>query len=165
MEIKPTDNIVVRKGRVEDLKEAYNLIMELAVYEKAPHEVENTPELMKEDAFGNNPIFGFLVAELNGKILGLAVYYFRYSTWKGKMLYLEDLIVTSEFRKMGIGRKLFDATLKEASLNRCRGMIWQVIEWNEPAFEFYKIYKPIIDPQWVTCRLTREQIENYKPVS
>jgi GNAT superfamily N-acetyltransferase len=100
---------------------------------------------------------------MESKIIGLSLYYFRYSTWKGKMLYLEDLIVTLEHRKKGIGRKLFDATIEVARRTECRGMIWQVLDWNEPALNFYRNYNPIIDPGWVTCRLTRDQIEKYIP--
>ncbi len=165
MQNNNTGNIIIRKGREEDLPSVHNLIIELAIYENAPDEVENTPEIMKADGFGENPVFGFLVAEAENRIVGLALYYFRYSTWKGKMLYLEDLIVTEKYRKMGIGKKLFDATIFEARETKCRGLIWQVLEWNEPAFNFYRKYDPIIDPQWVTCRLTREQVESYNPVS
>jgi GNAT superfamily N-acetyltransferase len=157
--------IRIRTGTPDDLPAVFDLILELAVYEKAPHEVENTIEQMKKDGFGEHPIFGFIVAESDRRIIGLSLYYFRYSTWKGKMLYLEDLIVTQSFRKMGIGKKLFEATIEVAKNMECRGMIWQVLEWNEPAFIFYRNYHPIVDPQWVTCRLTRQQIENYSPVS
>lgn len=162
---KETGKITIRTGRKEDLPGVLELIRELAEYERAPHEVENTLELMEEDGFGKNPIYGFLVAEEDRRIIGLSLYYFRYSTWKGRMLYLEDLIVTQSHRKQGVGKKLFDATIGEAQRTGSRGMIWQVLEWNEPAFEFYRKYNPVIDPQWVTCRLTREQIKNYKPVS
>jgi ribosomal protein S18 acetylase RimI-like enzyme len=81
------------------------------------------------------------------------------------MLYLEDLIVTEQFRNQGIGKKLFDATIVEAGRSGCQGMIWQVLDWNEPAIEFYRKYDPVLDNQWVTCRLTREQILNHNPVS
>ena len=155
--------IMIRQGVEKDLPPVLGLIHELAVYEKAQHEVENDLEMMKKDGFGENPIFGFLVATLDNKIIGLSLYYFRYSTWKGKMLYLEDLIVTEKLRKMGIGKKLFDATIVVARETGCRGMIWQVLEWNEPAFNFYRKYKPIIDPQWVTCRLTKEQLNQFNP--
>lgn len=165
MERIPTDRVTIRKGTEKDLQAAHDLICELAVYEKAPDEVDNTVDRMKEDGFGENPVFGFLIAELDDMICGLSLYYFRYSTWKGKMLYLEDLIVTEKFRKQGIGKKLFDATILEAKETNSRGMIWQVLEWNEPAFEFYRNYDPVIDPQWVTCRLTHDQIQAYNPVS
>ncbi len=165
MQINSPEKIVIRKGREDDLSSLFDLIMELAAYEKAPNEVENNPEMMKEDGFGQNPIFGFLVAEEGNRVVGISLYYFRYSTWKGKMLYLEDLIVTEQFRKMGVGKKLFDATILQARESKCHGMIWQVLDWNEPAFNFYRKYNPIVDPQWVTCRLTREQIAAYNPVS
>ncbi len=165
MQDSDNNEITVRKGEPGDLPQVLELIRELAAYEKASHEVENNVELMYEDGFGPDPVFGFHVALTDRRVVGLAVYYYRYSTWKGKMLYLEDLIVTSSCRRMGIGKKLFEATIEEAKKSRCRGMIWQVIEWNEPAFEFYRKYDPVIDPQWVNCRLTKDQIDSYSPVS
>jgi ribosomal protein S18 acetylase RimI-like enzyme len=165
MTAKTDDTITIRKGKIEDLQAVYDLVLELAEFEKAPNEVENTIDMMKEDGFGANPIFGFLVSEAGDTIVGLSLYYYRYSTWKGKMLYLEDLIVTEQFRNQGIGKKLFDATIVEAGRSGCQGMIWQVLDWNEPAIEFYRKYDPVLDNQWVTCRLTREQILNHNPVS
>jgi GNAT superfamily N-acetyltransferase len=156
-------NIFIRQGTADDLPRVMELVRELAEYEKAPHEVENSVELMMKDGFGKNPLFGFLVAEYNDTIAGISLYYFRYSTWKGKMLYLEDLIVTENFRKLGIGKRLFEGTIEVARKTESRGMIWQVLEWNKPAFDFYDRYKPIVDPQWVTCRLSKEQIEQFTP--
>jgi GNAT superfamily N-acetyltransferase len=159
------DSLLIRQGVIDDLQAVFDLVMELSIYEKAAHEVENSVERMKQDAFGDHPLFGFLVAESSSTIIGLSLYYFRYSTWKGKMLYLEDLIVSERFRKYGVGKKLFEATIGIAKNENCRGMIWEVLDWNEPAFKFYSKYEPIIDPHWVVCRLTKEQIDNYNPVS
>ncbi len=159
----PANHILIRQGTEEDLPQVMELIMELAEYEKAPDEVENTVDRMKKDGFGPVPLFGFLVAELDSRIVGISLYYFRYSTWKGKMLYLEDLIVTESFRKKGIGKKLFEGTIVMARETECRGMIWQVLDWNKPAFDFYRKYDPIIDPHWVTCRFTKQQISHFKP--
>lgn len=157
--------MTIRKGIESDLPAVHHLIRALAVYEKAPQEVETTIESMRKDGFGENPLFGFFVAESDGRIVGLSLYYYRYSTWKGKLLYLEDLIVLEEFRRGGIGRKLMEATIREAKLQDCNGIQWQVLEWNLPAIEFYKKYQPVLDGEWINCRLTREQIEHYKSTS
>jgi GNAT superfamily N-acetyltransferase len=154
-------DVAIRRGVREDLPQVYGLIMELAEFEKAPHEVETTIEQLEEDGFGNHPVFGFLVAIHNAKIVGLSLYYYRFSTWKGKLLYLEDLIVTKKYRKNGIGKKLLDATVKEALSLNCTGMQWQVLDWNKPAIEFYKKLGASFDAEWVNCRLTRKQLENY----
>ena len=160
--IDPGNQILIRQGTPDDLPQVMGLIRELAEYEKAPHEVENSVELMKKDGFGAHPLFGFLVAGSGARIVGISLYYYRYSTWKGKMLYLEDLIVTESFRKKGIGKKLFEGTIEVARKTECSGMIWQVLDWNKPAFDFYRKYDPIIDPQWVTCKLTKKQIDEFK---
>jgi len=144
----------LRKGRVEDLPQVLDLIKELALYEKAPHEVENTVEQMRIDGFGENPIFYFFVAEAaNGSIVGISLYYFRYSTWKGRRLYLEDLIVTESHRGAGLGKLLFEATIEEAKATHCNGMVWQVLDWNEPAIQFYQRYGTTFDNSWINCSL------------
>jgi GNAT superfamily N-acetyltransferase len=150
--------MIIRKGLETDLADVHELVRELALYEKAPDEVETTVESMRKDGFGNNPVFGFHVAEIESKIVGLSLYYYRYSTWKGKLLYLEDLIVREDYRGNGIGRKLMEATILEARHQNCNGLQWQVLEWNQPAIDFYNIYKPILDKEWINCRLSRDQI-------
>jgi ribosomal protein S18 acetylase RimI-like enzyme len=157
--------MIIRKGIESDLTEAHHLVRSLAIYEKAPEQVQTTVDSMRKDGFGENPLFGFMVAEIQGKIVGLSLYYYRYSTWKGKLLYLEDLIVLEEYRRKGIGRKLMDATIREAKIQQCNGVQWQVLDWNLPAIEFYRKYQPLMDGEWINCRLSREQIENYKPTS
>jgi predicted N-acetyltransferase YhbS len=157
--------MIIRKGIEKDLPAVHQLIRALAIYEKAPDQVETTVESMKQDGFGENPLFGFFVAEIHGRIVGLSLYYYRYSTWKGKLLYLEDLIVLEEYRRSGIGRKLMDATIREAKIQQCNGIQWQVLDWNIPAIEFYKKYQPLLDAEWVNCRLSREQIGNYNSTS
>ena len=145
--------MIIRKGGKEDLPHALELIKELALFEKAPDQVSNTLEMMKEDGFGTHAIFEFIVAEKEGLILGMSLYYFRYSTWKGKRLYLEDLIITQTQRGNGYGKLLFDRTLEVARETKCTGMDWQVLDWNEPAIEFYKSYKAELDSGWVNCRM------------
>lgn len=153
---------MIRKGTKADLPAAFELIYELAVYEKALHEVDNTVERMEEDGFGSNPVFGYFVAEENREIKGIALYYYRYSTWKGKSLYLEDLVVRASARGRGLGKRLFDAIVKEAKATRCRQINWQVLDWNEPAIRFYKRLGTQLDGEWVNCKLDHQQILSYK---
>lgn len=152
------NEITVRSGRKEDLPRVLELVKELATYEKAPHEVINTVALMEQDGFGANPIYGFFVAENTHGIVGLSLYYWRYSTWKGKRLYLEDIIVTESERGSGIGKLLFDRTMQHAVDENCSGMMWQVLEWNEPAINFYRKYGAKLDDEWTNCTLERNQI-------
>ena len=152
--------MTIRTGIKADLPRVLELIKELALYEKAPHEVTNTLELMEQDGFGPNPIYGFFVAENSqNHIVGLSLYYWRYSTWKGKRLYLEDIIVTESERGNGIGKLLFDRTMQHALDTNCTGMMWQVLDWNEPAINFYKKYGSKLDGEWVNCHLERNQIQ------
>jgi len=146
--------MLVRKGIKSDLRDVLELIKELAEYEHELHQVSNTIEKMEVDGFGEAPVFGFLVAEEEGLIIGTAIYYFRYSTWKGKRLYLEDIIVTEKMRGKGIGKQLFDATVTIGKSTNCTGMMWQVLDWNEPAINFYKkYYDPLIDKGWLNFNL------------
>lgn len=145
--------ITIRKGTPEDIPQAFELIKELALFEKAPEQVTNTPEMMLKDGFGPEPIFGLFVAEVDGSIVGLSLYYYRYSTWKGKRLYLEDLIVTEAMRGYGLGKKLLDITVEEARQTHCTGVMWQVLDWNEPAIKFYESYGARLDGEWINCHL------------
>jgi len=149
----------IREGKREDLSRVLELIKELATFERAPDEVTNTIAAMELDGFGKNPIYGFFVAENENGIVGLSLYYWRYSTWKGKRLYLEDIIVTASERGSGIGKKLFDRTMQHAVDQNCTGMMWQVLDWNEPAITFYKKYDAKLDGEWINCSLERSQLE------
>jgi GNAT superfamily N-acetyltransferase len=151
----------IREGKAEDLPRILELIRELAIYEKAPNEVINTVAWMKEDGFGNNPVFGFFVAIKDStlEIIGTSIYYYRYSTWKGKRLYLEDLIVTESERGKGAGKLLFDRTLLKTLQDNCSGMTWQVLDWNTPAINFYKKYGADLDEGWINCNLQEEKIK------
>jgi GNAT superfamily N-acetyltransferase len=151
--------INIRQGKKEDLPSVLMLVKELAEYEKAPHEVTNTVERMEMEGFGKNPVYGFFVAENENGIVGLSLYYYRYSTWKGKRLYLEDIIVTESQRGNGIGKLLFDRTLEKTIEDNCSGMTWQVLDWNEPAFNFYKKYGAKVDGEWVNCSLEENEIK------
>jgi GNAT superfamily N-acetyltransferase len=153
--------MIVRTGKKKDLPQALELIRELAEYERALSEVTNTVAMMEEDGFGKQPIFGFFVAEEMQQMVGLSLYYFRYSTWKGKRLYLEDIIVTKSHRGKGIGKQLFEATMQKALEENCTGMMWQVLDWNQPSIEFYKRYNTRFDQEWINCHLEAEQIRSY----
>lgn len=149
----------IRTGVKEDLPRVLELIKELAEFERAPDEVINTVERMERDGFGDNPVFGFFVAENENGIVGLALYYWRYSTWKGKRVWLEDIIVTQAERGNGIGKKLFDRMLQFCAEQDSSGMMWQVLDWNEPAIQFYKKYGAAVKTEWLNCTLERNQIE------
>ena len=142
------EEIIIRKAVQEDCAPMLELIKELADYEKALHEVTLTLEQFTEDGFGKSPVWGAFVAEFEGQIVGISLYYDRYSTWKGRRLYLEDLVVTEKLRGKQIGKKLFEATLEHGKSNQYSGMVFQVLNWNEPAINFYKKYEPKFDDEW-----------------
>ncbi|HEX8024000.1 GNAT family N-acetyltransferase [Mucilaginibacter sp.] len=137
------------------------LVHELALYEKAPEEVTVTLQHFEETGFGPNPVWKAFVAEVNGLVVGFAVYYIRYSTWKGSRMYLEDLIVTEDMRGKKIGKLLFDRLIQEAKERGFSGMVWQVLDWNEPAINFYNKYGANIEAGWLNASLSREQLLNY----
>jgi GNAT superfamily N-acetyltransferase len=143
------NEIEIKEGKPQDIPLLLDLIKELALYEKAPQEVLNTTEAMLQDGFGEKPIFKFWLAWQDGKAIGMAVVYFRYSTWKGKCLYLEDLYIQPAYRKMGIGEKFFGLLKDFARKEHCRRITWQVLEWNEPAINFYKKIGANLDTEWV----------------
>lgn len=151
-------NLTIRKGTPKDIAPALHLVKELAIYEKAPNEVEVTVEEMTEWGFSNDKQFDFFVAEENNTIIGIALYYFKYSTWKGKCLFLEDIIVTENQRGKGIGKLLFDEVIKVAKETNVRRMEWQVLEWNTPAIKFYEKYNAVLDGEWINCKLTNHQL-------
>lgn len=156
-------SVNIRKGVEADLPAIMELIKELAVYEKAPDEVENTIEQMQIEGFGPQSVFEFIVAEEQDTIIGMALYFYSYSTWKGKCIYLEDLIVTEQERGRGIGRKLFDALAEIARNENVGRLQWQVLDWNEPAIGFYKQLGAELDGEWINCKLRREDLQAYTP--
>jgi GNAT superfamily N-acetyltransferase len=151
-------DIKIRKAISSDCERMMELVRELAIFENAPNEVTVTMEHFIETGFGKNPVWHALVAfdeeDSGKKIIGISLYYMRYSTWKGVRLYLEDLIVTEEFRGKGVGKKLFDSTVEEARHLGVSGMMWQVLDWNQPAIDFYKKYGADISGEWLNCSLS-----------
>jgi GNAT superfamily N-acetyltransferase len=150
--------IELRKATENDLPEILSLITELAGYEKAPHEVTVTIDELRDDGFGLKPVFEVMLAETEGKIAGMAFYFLSYSTWKGRCLYLEDIIVKEMYRRQGIGTMLFEAVVRKAHELKAKRLMWQVLDWNKPAMDFYKRYNATFDPEWVNGKLTQEQI-------
>ncbi len=147
-------NITIRKAIKKDCPRLLELVKELALYEKAPQEVTVTLDHFIDSGFGENPVWWAFVAEENEVVQGFALYYIRYSTWKGQRMYLEDIIVTEAMRGKGLGKLLFDALIKEATEKNLSGIAWQVLDWNEPAINFYKKYAATFDGEWVNCSIT-----------
>lgn len=147
------NKVVIREARREDCARILELVKELALYEKSPDEVTVTLEEMEECGFGEKPVWGSLVAEVDGEIVGIALHYDRYSTWKGRRLYLEDLIVTESMRGSGLGKQLLDELINYAKRNKYNGMVWQVLDWNEPAINFYKKYDADFDGEWINVSI------------
>ena len=154
-------SVTIRYAKLEDCERMLELIKELALYEKAPEEVTVTLDEFKDAGFGNNLVWKAFVAEIDEKIEGFALYYTRYSTWKGCRLYLEDFIVTEKMRGQGIGKLLFEEVLKEAKNNNYSGVVWQVLDWNQPAINFYNKYNAQIEDGWLNASLTKQQIQLY----
>jgi len=150
--------IKLRHAVREDLPEVLSCIKELALYERAPQEVTVTLEELERDGFGAQPLFEIILATSDDGIAGLAFYYHSYSTWKGRCIYLEDIIVREPLRGQGIGKVLFNAVVKRCKEVGAKRMAWQVLDWNEPAINFYKKYNAVLDSTWVNGKLTHEQI-------
>lgn len=153
--------ISLRKAVKSDVPEILNLIRELALYERAPEEVTITEEDLERDGFGTNPIFEVILAYDHEQLLGMAFYYYSYSTWKGKCLYLEDIIVKEQYRGNKVGKTLFEAVIKKAKEVNAKRMHWQVLDWNEPAINFYQKYSAVLDSTWINGKLTESQIKEF----
>lgn len=154
--------VKIRKGQKADLPSVLALIKELAEFEKAPDEVSVTLEELEEDGFGQYPYYWFIVAEHKGEIIGLSFYFIRYSTWKGRFLFLEDFVVKEDFRGQGVGAKLFEETIRIAQRLEVKGMVWQVLDWNEDAIRFYKKYEASIHTEWLNGKLSKEQLNAFE---
>ncbi len=143
--------ISIRKARQKDLSAILNLVKELAEYEKAADQVLATIDDY-EQAFREH-VFESQVAEFNGQVIGMTLYYMSYSTWRGKMLYLEDFVISSNFRNKGVGQMLFDAFIEEARSKKVAMVKWQVLDWNQPAIAFYEKNKAIFDKGWWNVKI------------
>lgn len=145
--------ILIRPAVRTDCVRLLELIKELAVYERAPEAVTVSLNHFEESGFGPTPVWWGLVAEADGRVEGFALYYIRYSTWKGQRMYLEDLIVTEKMRGLGIGKLLFEKLVEEAKEKKFNGIVWQVLDWNEPAINFYRKLNASFDPEWLNCAI------------
>jgi GNAT superfamily N-acetyltransferase len=151
-------NTIVREAKKEDCNRLLELVNELALFERAPQEVTVTLAEMEDAGFGEKPVWKAFVAEVDGLIVGFALYYIRYSTWKGCRMYLEDLIITEPMRGKGFGKLLFNRLIREAKELGFTGMVWQVLDWNQPAIDFYKKYEANIEAGWLNASLSKEQL-------
>ena len=150
--------ITIRKAESDDLDQVYALIKELAVFEKAPEEPSNSLKKFVEEATCSAPRFHVILAEHNDQIIGIALYYFGYSSWKGSMLYLDDLVVHETYRKQGIGKLLMDELISIAKEEKVNQVRWHVLDWNESAINFYKKYPITFDATWVTVKIEKEHL-------
>jgi GNAT superfamily N-acetyltransferase len=150
--------INLRIAKKEDCPHLLDLVHELALFERAPLEVTVTLQEFENAGFGSKPVWKAFVAEADGLIVGFALYYIRYSTWKGCRMYLEDLIVTESWRGKGVGRLLFDRLIEEARELGLNGMTWQVLDWNDPAINFYKKYEANVESGWLNASLSKDQV-------
>lgn len=148
------EDVIIRKAEKKDCARLMELIHELAVFEKAPQEMTVSLEHFQESGFGESPVWWAFVAEVEGEVEGFALYYIRYSTWKGRRMYLEDILVSEEMRGKGIGTLLFDRCVQEAKEKNLNGIVWQVLDWNEPAINFYKKNEGVnFDSSWLNCSI------------
>ena len=143
--------IQIRKAIASDLPAMHDLVLELAEYEKGLHKVTTTQASYLDD-FTNN-VFDAFVAEASGEIVGMALYFMAFSTWRGRMMYLEDFIVRESMRGHGIGKLLFEAFLEESKKQKVALVKWQVLHWNEPGLNFYRKYDTVFDEEWVDCKI------------
>ena len=158
-----SEQLFIRKGVRADLPAIHSLIQELGRYEHAEHEITTTVEEMAKDGFGVRPLFETFLAETqDGSVVGIAFFYFGYSTWKGKKMYLDDLIVTEAYRRKGVGKMLFDRLIVYALENEVKQLRWHVLDWNTPAINFYKKLDTQFDEEWITCKLSNDQMLAYQ---
>ncbi len=153
--------IIIRKATERDLPTVLELICELAYFEKEPDAVEITVDTLLENGFGTNPIFQIRVATLNDEIIGIALFYFRFSTWKGKTIHLEDLIVHEKARGTGVGSKLYAEVMKTAYKEKVKRVEWVVLDWNQKAIDFYNKSGAKILEDWRTVQMDEQGLQNY----
>ncbi len=152
----------VRFATQEDLPDMLELIQELAVYENEPDAVQVTIEELRRFGFGENPLYKCFVAKVDSKVIGMALFYSRFSTWKGETVHLEDLIVTKPMRGKSIGKALFESVIMYAKTQKIKRVEWVVLDWNTNAIDFYEKYGAIVFKEWRTVQLNEEQINHFK---
>lgn len=151
----------IRKGEKKDMKVVLDLIRELAVFEKEPDAVVITVADLERDGFGDNPLFHTFVAEVNNEIVGMALYYNRYSTWKGKTIHLEDLIVKEKMRGTGVGFALYAKIMEQGKAENVRRVEWNVLDWNTPAIDFYKKSGAKVLEDWRVAHMDEQGIDSF----
>ena len=155
--------IKIRKGTKKDLSKVLELIKELADYEGELKEVLISKKDLEEFGFCKNPLY-FLVAESDSEVIGVAIYFEHFSTWKGKCLYLEDLIVSNKYRRQGVGTLLFEKLIKIANKENIKRIMWQVLYWNKSAINFYKKFNANISNNWLNGKITDSEIKKLSKV-
>ncbi len=151
----------IRKGKPEDMKSVLELIQELAIFEKEPDAVLITEDDLVRDGFGENPLFHVFVAEVEKEIVGIALYYYRYSTWKGKTIHLEDLIVKEKMRGSGLGFALYSEIMKQGKKDNVRRIDWNVLDWNTPAVKFYENSGAKVLDEWRVVQMDEIGINSF----
>jgi GNAT superfamily N-acetyltransferase len=151
----------IRKGNPEDMKAVLGLIQELAIFEKEPDAVLVTESDLVRDGFGENPLFHVFVAEVDAEIVGIALYYYRFSTWKGKTIHLEDLIVKDKMRGSGLGFALYSEIMKQAKRDKVRRVEWNVLDWNTPAVKFYENSGAKIIEEWRVVQMDEAGVDTF----
>ena len=152
----------IRKAQPNDMPQVLELIQELAVFEKEPDAVVITAADLVRDGFCENPLFHCFVAEIDQKIVGIALYYYRYSTWKGKTLHLEDLIVKESHRGTGIGFELYSEIIRQGQRDQVRRIEWAVLDWNTPAIDFYKKTGAKVLTEWCVAQMDEDAIRGFR---
>ena len=152
-------SFTIRFARKEDMKSIHDLITELAVFEKEPDAINISASDLERDGFSENPMFQVFLAEEEGKIIGMALFYERYSTWKGKAIHLEDLIVTQSKRGLGVGKALYTKLMEYAKEHNYKRVAWEVLDWNQGAIDFYKHTGAHVFDEWRVVHMTEEGLK------
>jgi len=147
------DKINIRRATKEDIGLVRDLVMELAIFERAPEEVTSSLADYIQEGFSDNPLFTANLIYLNDELAGFSLWYYRFSTWKGRRFYLEDLYIKEAYRGKGLGKNLINEAIEEAKRMKCTGMMWQVLDWNQPAIDFYNSLGVKMDAGWLNVHL------------
>ncbi len=158
-------NVSIRPATEADMPAVFRLVEALAEYERAADQVKTSPAIYLRDGFGDRPWFHSLVATRPEEgIVGMALYYFAYSTWKGRMIFLEDFVVAQTHRRQGIGRRLIDALVEVALRHDVQLLKWEVLDWNQPAIDMYRSLGSQFDEGWIDVKIFRDQMDTWEPM-